>query len=462
MHYRLLLPFLLTCSTYAQESAPFPPPKKLEALAGNGAHLERTLHLLATSTPAKKNTVKVLFYGQSITEQAWWKAVADDLRARFPHANLIIENRAIGGHSSQLLVKTAEADLYPFYPDLLIFHVYGSHIEYEKLIRAVRERTTAEVLLQNDHVTKADAFTEETDPAKITPAKWDPFMNYSFLPGISAKYGLHFCDQRTVWKQYLQDHSLEPSALLKDAVHLNRHGEFLMGEIVKAHLRQKPTSEAPAQPAVRTYEVGKDVRWENGKLALEFEGNRVDLIASGETGAAVPVTINGRKPSEFPELYGFTRTTVYPRTNWPCLLRVQSGKPLQLEEWTLTLKNVGGDVKAIAFDLVGSKTGADGSGVVGEKFVSKSGRVVIEPEDWNLDYCRKVHGPQLTEGFQIKWQVVNHFADEFAAPTGQPEIENTRTVAQGLPKGKHRFEIPGNASVPISAIRIYTPPLLRE
>ena len=68
------------------------------------------------------------------------------LRSTYSNANLIVENRAIGGHSSQLLVKTAEADLYPFQPDLLIFHVYGSHVEYENLIRRVRERTCADIL----------------------------------------------------------------------------------------------------------------------------------------------------------------------------------------------------------------------------------------------------------------------------------------------------------------------------
>ena len=75
------------------------------------------------------------------------KQVADDLRRRFPHANLVVENRAIGGFASQLLVKTAETDLYPFYPDLVVFHVYGSHIEYENIIRRIRERTTAEILM---------------------------------------------------------------------------------------------------------------------------------------------------------------------------------------------------------------------------------------------------------------------------------------------------------------------------
>jgi hypothetical protein len=143
------------------------------------------MRLLAESTPEKRNTVRILFYGQSITEQAWWKIVADDLKTRFPHANLVIANRAIGGHASQLLVKTAEADLYPWQPDLLIFHVYGSHDKYEDILRTVRERTCAEILQQNDHVTKPADLTEETDPAKLWFNKggWDAFMNPSLAAG---------------------------------------------------------------------------------------------------------------------------------------------------------------------------------------------------------------------------------------------------------------------------------------
>src|SRR5437879_13629526 len=108
--------------------------------------------LLATGTPGKRNKVRILFYGQSITEQDWWKRVAGDLRRRFPDADLRIENRAIGGFASQLLIRPAEHDLYPFYPDLLIFHVYGSDREHEPLIKAVRPRPTADARMQTDHV----------------------------------------------------------------------------------------------------------------------------------------------------------------------------------------------------------------------------------------------------------------------------------------------------------------------
>jgi hypothetical protein len=120
------------------------PPVKFSDSSDWGRNIQRTMRLLATSTPEQHNTVRILFYGQSITEQKWSQFVADDLRQRFPHANLIIENRALAGFSSQLLVKTAETDLYPFQPDLLIFHVYGAHDKYEDIIRRTRERTTAE------------------------------------------------------------------------------------------------------------------------------------------------------------------------------------------------------------------------------------------------------------------------------------------------------------------------------
>ena len=178
-----LLTIGITCLPLASAAGETPsyPPLKLPDTARWGRNIQRTMRLLATSTPEHRHTVRILFYGQSITEQKWTRRVEDDLRQRFPHANLVIENRALGGFASQMLVKTAETDLYPFQPDLLIFHVYGAHNTYEDIIRRTRERTTAEILMQTDHVTKPADFTEETDPAKLPPAgrHWDAFMNHN-------------------------------------------------------------------------------------------------------------------------------------------------------------------------------------------------------------------------------------------------------------------------------------------
>jgi len=43
--------------------------KNLPAASGKVKNIQRTMRLLATSTAEKQNTVRILFYGQSIT--AW-------------------------------------------------------------------------------------------------------------------------------------------------------------------------------------------------------------------------------------------------------------------------------------------------------------------------------------------------------------------------------------------------------
>ena len=118
----------LACAVLMSQAAlhaalAYPPPQVWQPDPEQREHLRRSLTMLGASSPTDRKTVRVLFYGQLITQQDWWKEVEHYLRVTYPNANLIVENRAIGGHATQLLVKTAEADLYPFQPDLLIFHV---------------------------------------------------------------------------------------------------------------------------------------------------------------------------------------------------------------------------------------------------------------------------------------------------------------------------------------------------
>ena len=424
---------------------------------------QRTMRLLAESSPEKRNTVRILFYGQSITEQGWWRMVADDLRARFPHANLVIENRALGGYSSQHLVKTAETDLYSFQPDLLIFHVYGAHDKYADIIRRVRERTTAEILMQNDHVTKEEAFEEETDPAKLPPRgeHWDAFMNHNWLPQIAQKYDAHLCDQRSVWKRYLKEHDLPPSALLKDGVHLNEHGERLMAACVSACLvRDASLDPSPAEEWVKTYEVGIDVAWKEGKLRLEFDGTRIDAILGEGSAHPAAVRIDGKKPSEIPSLYGFTRMKSRPGGKWPPIANISSEALPLVEEWTLTA-TLDESGETYAFSLSGSKTGPDGEGRSDERFVSNSSRFVIDPEDWNVDFAMALAGVRpRPKSFVATWKTEPRFVDQFVSPgIADSAVETTVTLAQGLSNGPHVLEIEGDKSTPIRALRAYQPPL---
>lgn len=452
-------------AAHCQEAAPYPRPAPPEDDASFGTGIQRTMKLLATSSATRRNTVRVLFYGQSITAQAWTEAVSRWLREQYPHANLIIENRAIGGFAAQFLVKSAESDLYPFYPDLMIFHVYGNHFNYEEIIQRTRQRTTAEILMQTDHVTKPEDLPEEMDAAKLTPKNWSAWMNHAFLPQTASRYGCELLDQRVEWKRYLTDHGLQPSDLLRDQVHLNEHGCYLMAELVKQHLRYLPDHPDTAwRDLAKTYAVGEDVDWEDGRLALPFTGNRIDVIAEegARPGSPTEVRIDGKRPSEFPGAYAQTRATYYPGTPWPCAMRIGREAPWLLEDWTIRVVDASDDLKSFRFEVIGSQTGPDGKGTGAERFVSNSGRVVIEPDDWSMARSREFTGKPMPERFEVKWKIVPLFVDEYTPPQiKDPAIETTTTLARGIPNGPHTLELIAGADgpPPIRAIRAYRPPM---
>ena len=177
------------------------------------------MNLLHNSTPEKRNDVRILVYGQSISEQEWWLEVKRAVGERFPDANLIMENKAIGGFSTQYLFKTVEMDVSSFYPDLVLLHIYGGIKDYETVLSTIRSRTTAEVAIMTDHY--------------IGENSWSDSMSYFLLPSLADKYKCDLINIRDPWKRYLKDNNLEPAALLSDGIHLNDFGNFLMAELVK-------------------------------------------------------------------------------------------------------------------------------------------------------------------------------------------------------------------------------------
>jgi hypothetical protein len=431
-------------------SFPYPPAPIPTDASAFGAGIQRTMTLLATSTPNHRNRVKILFYGQSITEQKWTNLVSDWLRKAYPHANLIIENRAIGGHSSQLLWRTAEADLYPFQPDLLIFHVYGSHIDYETIIANVKKRTSAEVLIQSDHITKPEEMAEPSENPNPPMSNWSAWWNQLFLPDIAKRYDVELLDQRTLWRRYLKENKLEPKQLLIDGVHLNDWGCELMAQLVEQHLRYMPTA-----PKTKWQSLVKDfpARWVGNKLRLAFDGNRVEAVAGSGSQTTARVLIDGKAPATF----AFTRTSAYPNSNWPVLLRaVSQTQPLE-EEWSARIWDASEDGKSFKFEVVGSRTGIDGEGVSTQKFVSKSGRVAIEPEDWNLAYCRAVFKTSIPKDLVVRWKCARQSVEEYRV-SNDGEIT---TLVQGLPNGKHVLELVVDSGFKpnIKALRVYRPPM---
>jgi hypothetical protein len=438
-----------------------------DASAANfGAGIQRTMTLLATSTPERRNAVRILFYGQSLSKQEWTRTIADQLRARFPYADITFANRAIGGYASSLLKRTLPHDVFAFYPDLIIFHDFGGEPDYEYIIAEIRRHTTAEILIQND---RPDALTTEpapTDPKKLSGYKWMNRHNAEWLPDLAARYGCEIADVRGPFLEYLQAHGLKPADVLNDGAHFNFQGDYLIAELSGRHLRYDPALPRTSwEKLVSTHEIGRDIQWVNGKLELEFEGNRVDAIAGWADpyyGGEAEVRIDGQRPSERPELYHITRPTDTFSVDWPGVNHIGAEKPLLVEDWTLKILEVNADESRLRFEVTGTRTGPDGSGVSTERFVSKSGRVVIEPEDWT--FARSfalVHQP-TPPGFEMTWRVLPMFVDVYrAAPVEDRTRELATTLAVGLAGTKHKLELIARGPNPpmIRTIRIYRPPL---
>lgn len=455
---------------------PFPLPDAGDKAKDFGCGVQRTMTLLATSTKEHRNHVKILVYGQSISEGHWWHEVERDLRARFPSADLDFQNRALGGHASNYLVREAETDVYPWSPDLVIFHVYGAHTCYEQVVARIRSRTSAEVLITNDHLGGSEKLN---DQGQYPDEGWTKAMAW-WIPRVAAKYGCELVETREAWKQYLLANKLKPSDLLADGIHLGDHGNQLYSALIKQHLVYRPNLRDKMDKTVRTLEVGKDVQWTDGKLTVEFEGNRVDAIADaakagGGKASMADVTIDGKKPSEFPGAFAFTRAQGKPGK----ILAIGADKAPLAEDWTLRVTAVDKAAGTMTFELIGSKTGKDGTFDVvwspevngctlkdgGKKLVSTSGRIVVDccvaKPEMKPESDLSLNPKNAAAGDEIKWQCYATNCDVFAAPKIEdPAKEYGVTLVQGIRPDKHTLVIApraGEDGLGIKAIRVYKP-----
>jgi hypothetical protein len=123
-----------------------------------------------------------------------------------------------------------------------------------------------------------------------------------------------------------------------------------------------------------------------------------------------------------------------------------------------------GDPQAsqLRFEITGSQTGPDGTGSSHERFVSRSGRVVIEPKMWNVRGALSYRKKTLPADFQVAWEVRSQGVDVYQTPPAEkPGRQYLTTLVQGISSGPHTLRIIplGDGAVPLRALRIYRPPL---
>ena len=452
----------------------FYPYKDSMARPEEQSNIRYSLSQMANANCRKGNVFKVLFYGQSITEQGWWKRIVEFLEHEYPDVQFEIENRAIGGHDASMLLKTAEADVYKYYPDLLIFHAYGSHLAYENLIQNIRERTTADVIIANDHITKNEELTEEISPWKLIFWRytrwiesiwvdkpnyhWNAWMNYVFLPNIAKKFDLEFVDMRTEWKKYLKKSNLKPNALLIDDVHLNANGEYLMAEVIKTHLTKKVSLyDKCFDEYVKDFSIDRMNSTIDRTVQFTIEGNRFDLILDKSIASNVSIKIDGLSPSKIYNSYYFSRTSSYPDTPWPALLQVHKGiTPPQEEEWSACVTPSTKESDFHIFELSGSITGPDGSGQTNKNFVSSSKKIAIDADDWNLKYSQSVWKKNINLKTCFYWNSIS---------TGPDIINTSRSTNDikisyiGLSNKEHHIELRTSNPDSIKGYRTFRPPI---
>jgi len=445
---------------------------------GFGKRIQRTMNLLASSTAEKRNRVRILFYGQSITQGMHSREMINVLRSRFPWAIIDFENEAIGGFGASSLVRTGEHDLYPRDVDLLVFHVYGDAESLNTIFSNVRKRNTSDILVYTHHynwVSDPDSLQEKLHALKKSVAEWHE---------LAEKYQMELAPVYRDWPTFFRKHDWGINEVMGDTVHTNVHhnpaGHTLLAKLVLRNFRHHPGNPLTYPDAIRDVPatdaaVQTTGAWEQSpqgvrtsekgaSLKLIFEGNRIDVVAFPCEGVgSATVRIDGKSPAESPGLYYCTRTSKGPYIWMPAIKRVDLSRDIvpKLETWTLTPANVDTEKKTFTFRLEGSVTGFDGEGDNEHDFVSNSGIIRIGKKDfhvlWPLSYRKKPYPAD----FKVTWEVRPLFVETWRpCANSVPEIEDCVTLVKGLPNGRHTLEIvaDGDGVVPVKGFRVHRPP----
>lgn len=436
----------------------------------------RSLAIIRSATPARPRVLKILFYGQSISNPKWTDRAMATLRAAYPAVRFDYRNLALGGWSAAILERAAARDMEEAYPDLIVFHVYGDHRAYERIIRTMRARTAADVIIETDHVVEpVEPVCETGLHLRWSPPPgckghlwfrqnhWEDYMSGRRLPELAARYGLALEPRRQRWNAYLQAHHLAPAALIADAPHPNDAGWALMARLFTTWFAQvvaKGSAEAAPLPGagqVATFPAPVP----GTTASYDFTGNRIELLAAGPLDGRLRVSIDGKPPQAWDGCWQTSRVSRLANVpDWPALKQVTVDPASHhAERWTVRVSGLDSAQDRFAFTLA-DRAGAQGSGTADTAFTSTDGQVRIDPQDWMLAQARVKDGRGVAEGATFTWD--RHFAcrDEAPVALGNGTVEQRHVLATGLPNARHRVQLTLAPGAPrVREVRAYRPPL---
>ena len=438
----------------------------------NAKALARTIAMLREGEGVNTQ-YRILFYGQSISDKKWTDIASRNMAQNYPNVNFKFSNLAIGGNGASLLKRAVARDIDQFYPDLVVFHDYGGERDYEDIIKIIRSRSSAEIILQTDHLT---ARPEPLCPVGLnvtfrTPLgcigtiwlhqrNWDDYMSGAVIPKMAVQFGAAIDPRRAGWNAYLNRHRLEPSQLLQDGVHPNDRGWHLAASLFTEFFNTTVRFTTPSTTSLVIITPNNQMK----SRQLHFEGNRLEIISSRPLPNPIKATVDGVASEQLPGCWITTRVSSVPWIpEWPALRQVDiSDDRLEADEWTVKLDQFNDDLTNFRFRLYSKLHGFDGEGNGSDDFVSTSGLIKIDASDWVLGDAMKSRPVAIPQTLTLHWSrgnVCGHRPDVDAKISPS---EYHYIIATGLENNKHVATVvtAQNSYQTIRAFMSYKPWLL--
>lgn len=423
-------------------------------------NLQHTFALAETASATNHPTIRVLYWGLSFTWGAWWWTTAQSLRAHYPNVDWQIENHAMSGHTVEALRPLAESQVYPYRPDLIIFHASGNKEDFIEMVRQMRTRTTADILMFGNHVRWP---VELNDLGFVGEPPEESALWYQnvWFPDLARTYGMAYADVRQPWLVHIKRTGLGVSAFLgEDGVHLNDEGARVMGLFLLPYFKPPqllPRLDPWSCGRVRTLVAGRDLQWADGRARVTFRGNRVEALGPSGLPWRCRVRIDGKPVSAHAGAYYADLCSGWPGTWVPVALELGMAKPVLEQTWLFTITELLPQGHNFKFRVSGSVSGFEGEGSTLQRFDSRSGSAFLEPAMWNL---YRYWGGEIYPGFQFS--IATHFAgidqtDAFpSVPAGR---HPTITLCSGLADVEHVLELEAldATAANLTALRIYHP-----
>ena len=401
-----------------------------------------------------------------------WRQI---IRQRFPNAPEIeYKNRVGSGCPYDYARGWIHTQVIAEQPDLIFCYTNGSPEALDKMLRDIRQHSTADIIIPSLHFFENGKLTTE----EINDPVYDKIHN------ICRKYNAQFVDNRRELATWLVNNNKPVTHLLMDFVHQNELGKLLINENISAHFIQngnpsynpldleKKLLPVEAFPSGNEYFEFSD-GWQlkdnilsskkaGASIKVQFTGNRIDLQGlKTSDGGNLEIRIDGKPARQShayfvsfvePDITNMSHAGVFPRASGANHDTgphgVWLGNNVLPQKWAIRMTDNDG-----TYELDGEETGFDGRGNNRRMFVSKSGQIIVDPDIWR-------HPEANIEGDNWTFEVYRSAIDSVNFRSYESKTEAfSIPLVQNLTNGSHTLEVinSGTGDVSVASLYVFTP-----